>query len=797
MRTYLCLLAALLLSACSSTKDEIPEVPEVPDVPAVTPTETPDYESSVVNPDYVNIDWETTKLQSAAPELGYYSFSKNDVTENLHIGNVLTIDMDSTAYIVVVNGVNMGSDGNVYINTLEGDLCDIFANVEFSLSTADDDSYTKTSIDKHVLDWKKDYAEDFPTLYKKGHISVNLDKAEVKFGLDFLASFNFSGRTEKQLLDNGYYRYRSKMLKASASLKGTFNTDFEFSFVTSSENADDKKEEADDDGPKLLKSKILVLGPLEFVVYGVPIEINLKADLYKETSLEMGGDVTASTTISTHSELEIGAAYNKNTGTATPIVSLNTELDPITPKITGRGSIVGSASIFPRISVMVYNVLGPVIDIKPLIGMEINGGFDTAQQYIAWNSRCYFGVETGASLVLNFVGIQNKLYETSPYRKEWTIYKSPVDIQFHDSMEDIQRGKASEVKVDVYDSLFNQKVLTPFPIFVKYEGEGEVSSPFGIANQGTSSVYWTPQANESYLKASLLDADGDEIANVTKNVQFEEEPDPGESTEEEKRLSSIDNYFTMSYDSEGRLSRLKLDFGDDEDTKWQFSYSPFMMTDKSSEDRVEFSSFHMNSQGNVSGFSIGGDEPGDAKVAYTDEGYLKSVKITYDDGCYSNSYYEWKDGNLVQISSVDYAPASLYEESITDKYVCDFEYGDIENTHSLPTLLQTMACGAVNALEYTGVFGKTISKNLLTSITETYYYNDESPEYESYDADYQIDDKGYILCEKIDIEGYTFDFYYHYKTLNTTKATVDIRTYSKALPLKRIKHHMPILWRGL
>lgn len=123
------LLLSFTFNACSS--DESAEVlpeKEEPEVPSEK------YENDVVNPDYVPIDWGKTKLHEVDQENGRYSFGASSETENLKPGSILTIDADTANYIVIVNKLKR-DNGKISIEARKGDLCDIFANTEFTLST--------------------------------------------------------------------------------------------------------------------------------------------------------------------------------------------------------------------------------------------------------------------------------------------------------------------------------------------------------------------------------------------------------------------------------------------------------------------------------------------------------------------------------------------------------------------------------------------------------------------------------------------------------------------------------------
>lgn len=80
-----------------------------------------EYESEVVNPNYVPIDWEITRLLECKPDEGVYSFRSSASTASLRAGSVLTIDADTTGYIVIVKQVTRDGDV-VRIKTKPGTL---------------------------------------------------------------------------------------------------------------------------------------------------------------------------------------------------------------------------------------------------------------------------------------------------------------------------------------------------------------------------------------------------------------------------------------------------------------------------------------------------------------------------------------------------------------------------------------------------------------------------------------------------------------------------------------------------
>ncbi len=80
---------AILMVACNKFNDL--------EEPTPLPTEE-EYMTEIVNPDYVNIDWDSVNLIRCESDKGKFEFSSSPVTDNLRPGNILTIDADTAVY---------------------------------------------------------------------------------------------------------------------------------------------------------------------------------------------------------------------------------------------------------------------------------------------------------------------------------------------------------------------------------------------------------------------------------------------------------------------------------------------------------------------------------------------------------------------------------------------------------------------------------------------------------------------------------------------------------------------------
>lgn len=190
-----------------------------------------EYETELVNPDYVNIDQETTRLVECDPDKGRYTFTSNMSTEKIRPGNILTVDADTIGYIVIVQSVEKKGE-NISITATPGSMCDIFANTDFVLTTSDhgksraypsNNVYTPVKIvyrdengkaqtrtvsreGSHITgdlwDWEKDF--DGMTFYKDENSKVYMQKANYGVNIDLTMYLSFGGRTVNEVVNNAY-----------------------------------------------------------------------------------------------------------------------------------------------------------------------------------------------------------------------------------------------------------------------------------------------------------------------------------------------------------------------------------------------------------------------------------------------------------------------------------------------------------------------------------------------------------------------------------------------------------------
>lgn len=378
-KMYFVLMALLLsftFNACSS--DESAEVlpeKEEPEVPSEK------YENDVVNPDYVPIDWGKTKLHEVDQENGRYSFGASSETENLKPGSILTIDADTANYIVIVNKLKR-DNGKISIEARKGDLCDIFANTEFTLSTGGQsarnssknvilpqkisfldmdgkwkeynfmNSRAPSHLTGNLWKWNNDELEG-RVLYEHPKFKIYLEKSDFHIDIDLNMTLSFSGRTLQEVKDDIEKQYRSKALSIAANIEGRFETNQQLRLDAWHQYTCDNDERIKELSKYLPKIRVV------FSVLGVPVEVSLNADVYRAVSFSLDGEISAYMGFTDKASGTLGFQWNQSDDRLDPVKDFKNELSVTYPTMKGKGDMNGKVWLYPRIRVILYELLGP------------------------------------------------------------------------------------------------------------------------------------------------------------------------------------------------------------------------------------------------------------------------------------------------------------------------------------------------------------------------------------------------------------------------------------------------------
>ena len=495
-----------------------------------------------INPEYVAIDWKTTEVVSSDDSTGVYRIQFADSVPDIHPGSIITIDRDTAVFYRIVTSASV-SGSTVNVTTAEASLTDIFYDTEFTLSTEnpsagsskkaagggvvfypvaaymidDNGVYQPLRIDRRAKGntrftqnlWRFEFNNDGRVIAAGNNYSIYMEKMNLDLSLDMEMYMNFGGRTQVEAAVDAYRRYRSRALKVRAALVGTFNTEqmIRCDIEGSCRYAP---------GYDILKHNLFRPIPIRFVAGGVPIVLTLRSDLFRQVEMSGSGDISAYTGFSDHAEGRFGFEWSQSGG-MTPVASVENTFEFTPPTIEGKGQVQAKVWAFPRVSVMLYDAVGPSFDFMPYMAGTVRGGFreqmlGQTNDYCAWSIDCHAGLDLRCGLSLRFFGYEVENYSTPRWNCiDRRLYHSPKKVVHAQGRP--EQGQTATVHFNVYDQnyLFGTEVLTPLPQIVKFEAQGQLSSEYDIARNGAVLVSWTPAAND-ILYAKLYDENGNVLA---------------------------------------------------------------------------------------------------------------------------------------------------------------------------------------------------------------------------------------------------------------------------------------------
>ena len=527
------LMISVLICGCSESSEE-PIVPEEPDIEQPT--------QEIVSKKYIPIDWEKTQLISSDYNTGVFELSKTSDTEKLTKGSVMTIVTDTSYCIAIVTDIV--NNNNYYrIKSVKGNLCDIFANTEIVLSTSDDSSRNATNTSYcgktqyyqdgkwndlvksresshftgNIWNWSDDKLEG-NVLFKKGNFEISLDKCKFDIDVDLTLKLNFSGRDSAEFVSEGVKVYRSRMLKAETYIEGNFTT---IQKLAATGNGKLSYKEKEDEMfihnvfPPL--RKIVMLGT-------VPVEILINADMYRGASIETEGRFKSGMGYEASITGKLGVCWEQEKNSFAPIHDLSTNLTTEYPYLSGNMKTSAKTWVYPRLRFILYELFGGAFDLKPYLKTEVNGGYHEqlltdVKDYSSWSLANYLGLDADFGLSIMRWGYEVANKKLGSFNiKDYLIFHSPSDIRLINKKETYTTNNSHNLEFEVYDMnhLLKTENLTMLPQFVKFEGDGIISSTYGIAKNGVVNVTWTPKSKDDKMRAILNDVNG----NIIKSVEI-------------------------------------------------------------------------------------------------------------------------------------------------------------------------------------------------------------------------------------------------------------------------------------
>lgn len=512
-------------------------------------------EQIVVNPDYVAIDWERANLEAADDSTGSYTIAfEGDEVPGIIAGSVIAIDRDTMVNYRYVVSVEW-SGNRVNLTTVEAYLTDIFYDSGFTLATSsdakkggkgrkgkviyaeaayvtgEDGKYHMVRLNgggkastefTHNLWQSPTFNYDGEVLYESNNMKIWMERMNMSMSIDMEMYMNFGGRTELEVVGDAISRYRSKALRVEAAFVGRFETEQEIRCRVTGQCAWSPDYD-------LWKHNLFRPIPIRFIAGGVPIVLTLRCDLFRQVEVTASGEMEFYTGVEDRAEGRVGFEWEQSGG-MTPVSSFRNNFEFTPPTVEGRGTVQAKVWAFPRVSVMLYDVVGPSVDFMPYLSTRVSGGFreqmlGTSNDYCAWSLDCNTGLDLRCGLSTRFLGFERGNWSTGKWNfMDINLYHSPKRVE-HLTGEG-RVGESRRISFVVYDqnNLLRRETVTPLPQLVKFEARGGLSSEYGIASGGVVTVDWTAAEND-VLYAKLYDISGNVMSMArVESVGGGEEP---------------------------------------------------------------------------------------------------------------------------------------------------------------------------------------------------------------------------------------------------------------------------------
>lgn len=509
----------------------------------------------------VDIDWNKTSIVNQDDESGNIKLTFEGEIPSFKEGHsLIVLDNATSGYIRRV--MQTEAKGNsITLKTIEADMSELFSDEELSFSLMPSSMATNVRTinrSRAVIDNNNViYPTKIVLSGEEGNTltiyDVNSDKNTTRNNDKLLIEFpaiDHSGQVIAGSDDGNLSLYWEKN-RLQTSMKGDIKLKFgkavkekeitpnfkvkiseleEFSFTLDARakwelilGALVHGEFEDQDKDVLDKSAFKKLDFLFTTPTGIPVYISLNIDFLYEYWVKGEAQLKATGGVTFDGDFQVGVKYTKNEGWA-PIGSADFTNKPKPIEVSAFANLDFKASVYPRISIKLYNLAGPFLSVKPYFRDEVRAAFyneigSVSKDYYAMTEKAYAGIDLQAGILLGFVGLGTEM-SLEPYTLcEGQVYNMPNKL----TLQSPSKGTAIKVKepIDVNFNLtrtiLGQEVPSPMGIVVKFEAEdGKINHTYGLTDiLGNVKVQWTPLKGGSMLKAKVFDEKMNVISEAT------------------------------------------------------------------------------------------------------------------------------------------------------------------------------------------------------------------------------------------------------------------------------------------
>lgn len=428
------------------------------------------------------------------------------------------------------------SGKKVTLQTEPGDMCDLFRNIDFTLTTNPDLVASKASTGRGITPTSIEMIVDGKrtTIYEKSEVmsrdvfeyeheifrldddledeklaegnwgTLKWQKCKYDIGLDAVFFFDFG---EKQLL-----KVRKGDLKNfKCYLDGNVDIDLLLEYHTLKQYEFAEKE--------ISRKNILPTFSAKFMVGTIPVYVTLDTDLGTSITLDCEGEVTATAGFNMSSGAHFGLEYIKGKGIE-PYQDFHHNFTLYDPTFNIQASLGSSTAFFPRLNFKLYDCLGPWFDLIPYIKSEMEAGFQASlfgNNYCSWVARIYSGMDTTIGLNLDMGIFEVEAIEPIDLDGDQVLLcQAPYVISLSHPDNEYKMEVNEEVEVAFHVEAHNFLMDTDSDCkgaIVQFETEGKVGHEFGITDEnGIVKIKWAPLHTSDRLLAKIVDKEGNTLS---------------------------------------------------------------------------------------------------------------------------------------------------------------------------------------------------------------------------------------------------------------------------------------------
>lgn len=486
----------------------------------ITVNQQPSSHSGQIESGYLDLNLDDASVQLV------YDESTSKVSLTYSNGNVPSIQ-DGKAivlpskydYDIRVIDKHEVNGNYVSLKTRQGNMCDLFRNMEFTLTTNPELAFTSrvgkgstiitpsqvTLISRdtrHVIyDEKKAdaqtdvnvvnnlyiFSQDYKgnVLYDKDGNKLYWDKCAFDLGLNSVFYFNFS-EEEKDKITKG------DLKEFSFYLEGKVNADFLLKYLGEKEITKVMDE--------IILKEVTPTLELKFLVGNVPVFISLNTNIGARYTMEARSELHASAGLKFQSTARLGILWNEESGIE-PIKDFAYDYQEYDPTFSAEGVLSAQVSYYPQVEVSIYKFFGPWVDIIPYLQQNIKAGMQVTEagnNYLGWEHTVSAGVSTRMGVNFDF------FFDESEYRTEvmelasTNIYEAPYNLLLVSPQNDLF-SKNEEIEATFKVTALRGTKEVPCPgTFVTFAGDGSLSNKYAVSDQdGLVTVLWTPDVQAS------------------------------------------------------------------------------------------------------------------------------------------------------------------------------------------------------------------------------------------------------------------------------------------------------------